>query len=80
MKKDDKLNVYEMIFTVIAIVFLTLGALILFDYIHINNQFGNLYFSAFFITMFIIYIRRSKIIALLYLIAGILYLISIINN
>ncbi|SUM34143.1 Uncharacterised protein [Staphylococcus gallinarum] len=44
MKKDDKLNVYEMIFTVIAIVFLTLGALILFDYIHINNQFGNLYF------------------------------------
>ncbi|RIL23873.1 hypothetical protein, partial [Staphylococcus gallinarum] len=68
------------IVTVIAIVVLTLRALIILDYIHINNQFGNLYFSAFFITMFIVYIRRSKIIALLYLIAGILYLISIINN
>jgi Mn2+/Fe2+ NRAMP family transporter len=77
MKEKVQWKLYEIIFFVVAIIFLILASINLFQITHFSQTVESIFYAIFLFSMFIVYVRKSFLIALLPLIAGILFFLSI---
>lgn len=78
MKQNIKWQSYEIIALVISIIFLILASLNLLDVTKFKENIQSLFYSIFLLGMFVVTVRKSTIVSILFLIAGILFFISIL--
>lgn len=76
INKDFK--IYEIIFIIIAIIFIVINCLGLFEVVHFTNNAQNIFQAIFLVSIGIAYIRKSKLIGVLFIIASILFITSIL--
>lgn len=78
MKQNIKWKSYEIIALIISIIFLILASLNLLDVTTFNENIQSLFYSIFLLGMFVVTVRKSIIVSILFLVAGILFFISIL--
>lgn len=78
MRDSVKWKSYEIVFLIISIVFLILASLNLLDITKFSENIQSLFYSIFLLAMFIVTVRKSTIVSILFLISGILFFISIL--
>lgn len=78
MKQNIKWQSYEIIALIISIIFLILASLNLLDVTKFKENIQSLFYSIFLLGMFVVTVRKSTIVSILFLIAGILFFISIL--
>lgn len=78
MKQSIKWKSYEIIALVISIIFLILASLNLLDVTKFSENIQSLFYSIFLLAMFVVTVRKSTIVSILFLVAGVLFFISII--
>ncbi|ERH35122.1 hypothetical protein [Staphylococcus equorum] len=78
MKQNIKWKSYEIIALIISIIFLILASLNLLDVTTFNENIQSLFYSIFLLGMFVVTVRKSTIVSILFLVAGILFFISIL--
>ncbi|MDW8563765.1 hypothetical protein [Staphylococcus shinii] len=76
INKDFK--IYEIIFIVIAIIFIVINCLGLFEVVHFTNNVQNIFQAIFTMSIGIAYIRKSKVTGVLFIITSILFITSIL--
>ncbi|WP_436962666.1 hypothetical protein [Staphylococcus shinii] len=76
INKDFK--IYEIIFIVIAIIFIVINCLVLFEVVHFTNNVQNIFQAIFTMSIGIAYIRKSKVTGVLFIITSILFITSIL--
>lgn len=76
INKDFK--IYEIIFIIIAIIFIVINCLGLFEVVHFTNTTQNIFQAIFTMSIGIAYIRKSKVIGILFIFASMLFIISIV--
>ncbi|MGW7826279.1 hypothetical protein BU114_08365 [Staphylococcus shinii] len=76
INKDFK--IYEIIFIVIAIIFIVINCLGLFEVVHFTNNVQNIFQAIFTMSIGIAYIRKSKVAGVLFIITSILFITSIL--
>lgn len=78
MKQNIKWKSYEIIALIISIIFLILASLNLLDVTAFSENIQSLFYSIFLLGMFVVTVRKSTIVSILFLVAGILFFISIL--
>lgn len=78
MKQNIKWKSYEIIALIISIIFLILASLNLLDVTAFSENIQSLFYSIFLLGMFVVTVRKSIIVSILFLVAGILFFISIL--
>lgn len=76
INKDFK--IYEIIFIVIAIIFIVINCLGFFEVVHFTNNVQNIFQAIFTMYIGIAYIRKSKVTGVLFIITSILFITSIL--
>jgi len=76
INKDFK--IYEIIFIIIAIIFIVINCLGLFEVIYFTNNAQIIFQAIFLVSIGIAYIRKSKVVGVLFIIASILFITSIL--
>ncbi|PTI68197.1 hypothetical protein BU110_00010 [Staphylococcus shinii] len=76
INKDFK--IYEIIFIVIATIFIVINCLGLFEVVHFTNNVQNIFQAIFTMSIGIAYIRKSKVEGVLFIITSILFITSIL--
>lgn len=76
INKDFK--IYEIIFIIIAIIFIVINCLGLFEVIYFTNNVQIIFQTIFLVSIGIAYIRKSKVAGVLFIIASILFIMSIL--
>ena len=76
INKDFK--IYEIIFIIIAIIFIVINCLGLFEVIYFTNNAQIIFQAIFLVSIGISYIRKSKVVGVLFIIASILFITSIL--
>ncbi|MBF0813695.1 hypothetical protein IR133_08180 [Staphylococcus saprophyticus] len=76
INKDFK--IYEIIFIIIAIIFIVINCLGLFEVIYFTNNAQIIFQAIFLVSIGIAYIRKSKVAGVLFIIASILFITSIL--
>ncbi|MFQ3844889.1 hypothetical protein AABD41_10135 [Staphylococcus pseudoxylosus] len=76
INKDFK--IYEIIFIIIAIIFIVINCLGLFEVIYFTNNAQTIFQAIFLVSIGIAYIRKSKVAGVLFIIASILFITSIL--
>lgn len=76
INKDFK--IYEIIFIVIAIIFIVINCLGLFEVVYFTNNVQNIFQAIFTMSIGIAYIRKSKVTGVLFIITSILFITSIL--
>ncbi|MDW8797315.1 hypothetical protein NGH74_00740 [Staphylococcus pseudoxylosus] len=76
INKDFK--IYEIIFIIIAIIFIVINGLGLFEVIYFTNNAQIIFQTIFLVSIGIAYIRKSKVAGVLFIIASILFITSIL--
>ncbi|MGW7976924.1 hypothetical protein BU116_07240 [Staphylococcus xylosus] len=76
INKDFK--IYEIIFIIIAIIFIAINCLGLFEVVHFTNTAQNTFQAIFTMSIGIAYIRKSKVTGVLFIITSILFIVSVL--
>lgn len=77
LKKDFKF--YEVVFYIIAIIFITITCLGLFEVFQFADNVQNIFQAIFLISIGIGAIRKNNIAGILFIISGFLFIISILK-
>lgn len=77
MRGNVKWKGYEIVFGIISVIFLILASINLIGITHFSQSIESMFYALFLSSMFIVYVRKSCLISLLFLIAAILYFMSI---
>ncbi|MGO1314444.1 hypothetical protein [Staphylococcus equorum] len=76
-RENVKWKGYEIAFFIISIIFLFLASINLLGVTKFSQSVESVFYSIFLLSMFIVNLRKSLIISLLFLVAGVLFFISI---
>lgn len=78
MKINTDFKFYEIVFFIIAIIFIIITCLGLFEVIDFTYNFQNIFQAIFLISIGIGTIRKIKVAGILFIISGFLFIISVL--
>ncbi|MEB7691190.1 hypothetical protein NGB41_12720 [Staphylococcus equorum] len=79
MKLNKDFKFYEVVFYIIAIIFIVINCLGLFEVFHFTDNVQNIFQAIFLISIGIGTIRKVKVPGILFIISGCLFIISILK-
>lgn len=78
MKINKDFKFYELVFYIISVVFIIMTCLGLFEVVHFTDNIQNIFQAIFLISIGIGTIRKIKVAGILFIIAGLFFIISVL--